>query len=74
MPEPLYALGNEIGNARSGAEIDEPEKRIDDILKAELARNANGEAPIAVRWPPWPGRATASSFDAAAANGASRLA
>jgi TRAP-type uncharacterized transport system substrate-binding protein len=43
MLEPLYALGNEIRNARSEAELDETEKRIDDILKAELARNASGD-------------------------------
>ena len=43
MLEPLYALGNEIRNARSESELDETERRIDDILKAELARNANGE-------------------------------
>jgi TRAP-type uncharacterized transport system substrate-binding protein len=43
MLEPLYALGGEIRNAGSEAELDETEKRIDDILKAELARNANGD-------------------------------
>ncbi len=43
MREPLYALRNEIRNARSEAELDETEMRIDDILKAELARNASGE-------------------------------
>jgi TRAP-type uncharacterized transport system substrate-binding protein len=43
MLEPLYALGGEIRNARSEAELDETEKRIDNILKAELARNANGD-------------------------------
>ena len=43
MLEPLYALGSEIRNARSEAELDETEKRIDDILKAELARNASGD-------------------------------
>jgi hypothetical protein len=41
--EQLYALGGEIRNARSEAELDETEKRIDNILKAELARNANGD-------------------------------
>jgi TRAP-type uncharacterized transport system substrate-binding protein len=41
--EPLYALGGEIRNAGSEAELDETEKRIDDILTAELARNANGD-------------------------------
>jgi TRAP-type uncharacterized transport system substrate-binding protein len=43
MLEPLYELGNEIKSARSEAELDEIEKRIDDILKGELARNAKGE-------------------------------
>jgi TRAP-type uncharacterized transport system substrate-binding protein len=43
MLEPLYELGNEIKRAKSEAELEEIEKRIDDMLKAELARNANGE-------------------------------
>lgn len=43
MLEPLYEFGNEIKGARSEAELEEIEKRIDDILKSELARNANGE-------------------------------
>jgi hypothetical protein len=43
MLEPLYELGNEIKGASSEAELEEIEKRIDDILKTELARNANGE-------------------------------
>ncbi|UPK29084.1 hypothetical protein [Bradyrhizobium sp. 195] len=43
MLEPLYALGNDIRNARSEAELDETERPIDDILKAELSRNASGE-------------------------------
>jgi hypothetical protein len=43
MLEPLYEFGNEIKGARSEAELEEIEKRIDDILKTELARNANGE-------------------------------
>jgi len=43
MLEPLYELGNEIKGAKSEAELDEIEKRIDDILKGELARNANGD-------------------------------
>jgi len=43
MLEPLYELGNEIRNAKSEAELDEIEQRIDSILKAELARNAGGE-------------------------------
>jgi TRAP-type uncharacterized transport system substrate-binding protein len=43
MLGPLYELGNDIRNARSEAELDEIERRIDDILKAELARNAGGE-------------------------------
>jgi hypothetical protein len=41
--EPLYELGNEIKGAGSEAELEEIEKRIDAMLKAELARNANGE-------------------------------
>jgi TRAP-type uncharacterized transport system substrate-binding protein len=43
MLEPLYELGNEIKSARSEAELEDIEKRIDDILKAELARNASGD-------------------------------
>jgi len=43
MLEPLYELGNEIRNAKSEAELDEIERRIDGILKTELARNAGGE-------------------------------
>ncbi|WP_190242147.1 TAXI family TRAP transporter solute-binding subunit [Bradyrhizobium algeriense] len=43
MLEPLYECGNEIKGAKSEAELEEIEKRIDDILKSELARNANGE-------------------------------
>lgn len=43
MLEPLYELGSEIRNAKSEAELDEIEKRIDDILKTELARNTGGE-------------------------------
>jgi TRAP-type uncharacterized transport system substrate-binding protein len=43
MLEPLYELGNEIKGAKSEAELDEIEKRIDDILKGELARSANGD-------------------------------
>ena len=42
MLEPLYALGSEIKSAKSEEELEEIEKRIDDMLKAELARNANG--------------------------------
>lgn len=43
MLEPLYEFGNEIKGAKSEAELEEIERRIDDILKSELARNANGE-------------------------------
>ncbi|MBN8989366.1 MAG: C4-dicarboxylate ABC transporter substrate-binding protein [Rhizobiales bacterium] len=43
MLEPLYEFGNEIRNAKSEAELEEIERRIDDILKSELARNASGE-------------------------------
>jgi len=43
MLEPLYELGNEIKNAKSEAELEDIEKRIDGILKAELARNSGGE-------------------------------
>jgi hypothetical protein len=43
MLEPLYEVGNEIRGAKSEAQLEEIEKRIDDILKSELARNANGE-------------------------------
>jgi TRAP-type uncharacterized transport system substrate-binding protein len=43
MLEPLYEFGNEIKGAKSEAQLEEIEKRIDDILKSELARNANGE-------------------------------
>jgi TRAP-type uncharacterized transport system substrate-binding protein len=41
--EGLYELGNEIKIAKSEAELEQTEKRIDEILKAELARNANGD-------------------------------
>jgi TRAP-type uncharacterized transport system substrate-binding protein len=41
--EPLYALGNEIKSARNEAELEEIEKKIDDILKAKLAGNSSGE-------------------------------
>lgn len=43
MLEPLYEFGNEIKGAKSEAQLEEIEKRIDDILKSELARNANGD-------------------------------
>jgi TRAP-type uncharacterized transport system substrate-binding protein len=43
MLEPLYELGNAIKNAGSEAELEEIEKRIDGILKTELARNASGD-------------------------------
>jgi len=43
MLEPLYELGNEIRMAKSEAELDQIERKIDGILKAELARNAGGE-------------------------------
>lgn len=43
MLEPLYELGNEVKGAQSEAELDEIERKIDDILKAELARNANSD-------------------------------
>ncbi len=44
MLEPFYELGNEIKAAKSEVELDEIEKRIDEVLKAELARSANGES------------------------------
>jgi hypothetical protein len=43
MLEPFYELGNEIKGAKSESELDQIEKRIDEILKAELGRNASGE-------------------------------
>jgi hypothetical protein len=43
MLEPLYEIGNEIKLARSESELEQIEKRIDDIPKAELTRNASGE-------------------------------
>ena len=43
MLEPLYELGNEIKAAGSESELERIEKRIDHILKSELARNAGGE-------------------------------
>ena len=43
MLEPLYALGNEIKSARDEAELEDIEKKIDDILKAKLASNSSGE-------------------------------
>jgi NMT1-like family len=44
MLETLYELGIEIQNATSESELDEIEKKIDEILKPELARNASGDA------------------------------
>jgi TRAP-type uncharacterized transport system substrate-binding protein len=44
MLEPLYELGNEIRNAKSEAELEDIEKRIDEILMGELARNASERA------------------------------
>jgi TRAP-type uncharacterized transport system substrate-binding protein len=41
--EPLYELGNEIKLAKSESELEAIERRIGDILKAEFARNANGD-------------------------------
>ena len=41
--EPLYELGNEIKGAKNEAELEQIEKRIDDMLKAELSRNASGD-------------------------------
>ena len=41
--EPLYELGNEIKSAKNEAELEQIEKRIDDMLKAELSRNASGD-------------------------------
>jgi TRAP-type uncharacterized transport system substrate-binding protein len=45
MLEPLYELGIEVQNAKSEAELETIEKRIDEILKAELASNVDGENP-----------------------------
>jgi hypothetical protein len=42
--EPLYELGNEIRNAKSEGELEDIEKRIDDILRGELARSASESA------------------------------
>nr|WP_256467344.1 TAXI family TRAP transporter solute-binding subunit [Bradyrhizobium sp. 139] len=42
--EPLYELGHEIRNAKSEGELEDIEKRIDDILKGELARSASESA------------------------------
>ncbi|MCK1280698.1 ABC transporter substrate-binding protein [Bradyrhizobium sp. 61] len=44
MLEPLYEMGNEIKNARSESELEDIEKRIDGILKSEIARNARADA------------------------------
>jgi TRAP-type uncharacterized transport system substrate-binding protein len=44
MLETLYELGIEIQNATSESELDEIEKKIDEILKPELARTASGDA------------------------------
>lgn len=41
--EPLYELGNEIKAARTENELEQTEKKIDDMLKAEFARNATGD-------------------------------
>ncbi|MCK1410210.1 TAXI family TRAP transporter solute-binding subunit [Bradyrhizobium sp. 76] len=43
MLEPLYELRHEIKNAKTEPELDETEKKIDDILKAELTKNARGD-------------------------------
>ena len=43
MLEPLYELGNEIKAAGSESELEQIEKRIDHILRSEMARNASGE-------------------------------
>jgi len=43
----LYALTDFISNANSGTELIEAERRIDDILKGELEKHANGEADVA---------------------------
>jgi TRAP-type uncharacterized transport system substrate-binding protein len=43
MLEPLYELGNEIKAAGSESELEQIEKRIDYILRSEMARNASGE-------------------------------
>lgn len=45
MLEPLYELGSEIKGAKSEAELEEIEKRVDEILKTELARNVSGDGP-----------------------------
>jgi TRAP-type uncharacterized transport system substrate-binding protein len=42
MLGPLYELGNEIKVARNEAELEQIEKQIDDILKAELTRSGEG--------------------------------
>jgi TRAP-type uncharacterized transport system substrate-binding protein len=43
----LYALTDRITKAQSGAELAEVERIIDEILKVELAKSANGEAEAA---------------------------
>lgn len=43
MLQPLYDLGNEIRNAKSERELEETEKKIDDLLKAEFARRDGGD-------------------------------
>jgi hypothetical protein len=52
MLEPRYEFGNEDQECRERsleAALEEIEQRIDDILKSELARNANG-GPTAPLW------------------------
>lgn len=43
MLQPLYELGNEIKNAKTESELEETEKRIDHLLKAELAKRDGGD-------------------------------
>jgi len=43
MLEPLYELGSEIRMAKSEAELDQIERKIDGILRVELARNAGAD-------------------------------
>ncbi|WP_235983561.1 TAXI family TRAP transporter solute-binding subunit [Bradyrhizobium australiense] len=45
MLQPLYELGSEIRNAKTESELELTEKKIDSILKSELARNAAGDGP-----------------------------
>jgi predicted RNase H-like nuclease len=47
--DPLYALAGPIRDARSEADLNAIEEKIDNIIKAELAKYAKGESQAADR-------------------------